>query len=114
MANAVFTTAATVECPHHSKVSVLSSSSKLTVNGKPVMMSANIADASLDGTCTQTTNTNTGQIVCSKVLSVSATTSTRLTVGSAFVVTATLAGLTDGAPQNAVDGSAGQALLTAA
>lgn len=114
MANAVFTTAATVECPHHSKASMLSSSSKLTVDGKSVMTRANIDGASLDGTCTQVTDTSTGHIVCSKVASVTGTISARLTVGSTFVVTATLGGLTDGFPQNAVDGSAGQSLLTAA
>lgn len=111
MANAVFTTAATVECPHHSKVSVLSSSSKLTVSGKPVMTSTDIVNASLDGSCPQNSS---GQTPCSKVVSVAGTSSTRLSVGSAFVVTATLSGLTNGVPLNAVDGSAGQALLTAA
>lgn len=113
MANAVFTTAATVECPHQSKVSALSSSNKLTVSGKPVMTATDIVNASLDGTCSQKDTTH-GQTPCSKVVSVSGTSSSKLSVGSAFVVTATLAGLTDGVPLNAVDGSAGQALLTAA
>jgi hypothetical protein len=114
MSNAVFVTAASVKCGHGGVVPVggLTSSSKLTVQGKPVMTGTQIVGAAFDASCGQA---GSNQTQCKHVASVVATVATRLTVGSTAVVTEKLTGTTDGAPVlNLLTGSAGQSLLTAA
>jgi hypothetical protein len=119
MGQAVFTTDATIQCPHGSKVPAggFASASKLTVNGKPAMTVSDFANTALDGTCSQKPPPS-GLLPCTMVVSVSGTISARLTVGSTAVVTGSLAGMTDGKPlfdlgAPPASSDAGQALLTA-
>jgi enamine deaminase RidA (YjgF/YER057c/UK114 family) len=114
MSNAVFVTAASVKCGHGGVVPTggLTSTSKLTVQGKPVMTSTQLVGAAFDTSCGQT---GSSQTQCKHVASVLTTVAARLTVGSTAVVTETLTGTTDGVPVlNLLTGSAGQSLLTAA
>jgi hypothetical protein len=91
----VVVTSSDVECPHKGVVS-LSSQAKLTVNGDKVVLKDGIANQSVSTACTTVTNTNTGTIQCSTVLSVTAGEATKLTCGGAAVMLKNLSGTTNG------------------
>ena len=103
----VLTKDSSVKCGHGATASV-SSSAKLTVSGKEVLLEDGPPTWSFDTNCGQV-DSSSGQKQCTKIASVSAGKSTKLTVGGKAVLLDTLAGMTDGSPSNtALNASAGQ------
>lgn len=101
---AVVTTAGSLKCPEQGSA-LLSSTAKLTVSGKPVMLYSGLQSVALFNGCTL-------QSPCTGVTPVSQGQASKLTVGSQPVL---LDNLTANTKNNAtpVTVSAGQAKLTA-
>jgi len=74
----------------------LSSSTKLTVNDDKVVLKDGINNQGVSTACTIKTDSNTGMIQCSTVLSVTAGEATKLTCSGAGVMLKNLAGTTNG------------------
>jgi hypothetical protein len=92
--------------------------SKLTVDGKPVLVLDGVNGKEVK-TCATVTDANTGLVKCSKVAAVAAGEAAKLTVGNAPVLLAeTFAGTTDGihpsgVPAAVLSAAANQTLMTA-
>lgn len=84
-----------VTCNHQGVVST-QGSSRLTVNGKGVLLKSGIQGQSVSPACTTKTDPNTGNKQCTSVTSVTAGESSRLTVDGKGVVLETLQGASDG------------------
>ena len=104
----VLTTGSTVKCSHQG-TATLSSTAKLTVGTKSVLLSTDFASWPIAG-CTQTGGPPTP---CTSIVSVAAGAATKLTVGGVAVLLDTLSGPTNGAPPGTVGATAGHTKLTA-
>lgn len=108
----VLTVGSTMQCGHGG-TAVLSGNAKLTVNGKSVLLESDFASWSIAVGCSQT-NTNASEVVCAKVLGISAGKSSKLTVSGKAVLTDDLEGSTSGAPKNTdLSASSDQSILEA-
>jgi hypothetical protein len=90
------TTASTIECPHKGKVTP-SSSTKLTVGEKPVLLSNQWSAWTIEG-CVNKTNTQTGTKECTKVATESGGEAAKLTVGGVAVLLGSAVAVSDGVP----------------
>src|SRR6266545_2066852 len=113
----VLTTASNVTCGHAPGKVQTSSTAKLTVSGRPVLLKSSIAGSSVSG-CSTPSDPNSGSVTCTLVTSVTTGDATKLTAGHAPVTLDTLAGGTNGTvsgtPQTLLSATAGQTKLTAA
>jgi hypothetical protein len=91
----VLTVSSTVKCAHGGSVS-LSSSAKLSVGGKKVVLMSGVQGAPISG-CPTPDDTNTPSTKCRTVVTANGT-STKLKVGGQPVVLDSLSGTTDGTP----------------
>jgi hypothetical protein len=92
---AALTLESSVTCNHQGVVST-QGSSRLTVNGKGVLLKSGIQGKSVSQDCMQKDDPNTKTKQCKTVTSVTSGESSRLTVDGNGVVLDTIAGLTDG------------------
>jgi hypothetical protein len=86
-----------VECPDKG-VATMSSSAKLTVSGKNVVVKDNLVGATLGG-CQQASSPP-ASVTCATLTEVISGEATKLTVGGQAVLLDSLKGLTSGAPKN--------------
>ncbi len=111
---AVLTTEGSLTCAHGFKVSA-DSATRLRVGTKAVLL-AELADKAVD--CKLPDDPNTGTKHCTKVTTVSAGESSKLTVGNVSVLLDVLAGFSDGTPPPTgaplLPAAAGQTRLRAA
>ena len=105
MAN-VLTTGSTVACLH-SGTATLSSSAKLSVGGKPVLLESEATSWPI----TQCKQVGTGLTPCTTIVSVSA--ASTLTVGGVPVLLDSLTGTTNGNPDKSLSAIGDQTKLTA-
>jgi hypothetical protein len=107
---AVVTAASLVACGHGGKVATVGTP-KLTVGGSPVLVASGVAGMTVTGCGTPTVTTTPPSSPCTTVLTVTTPTSlaTKLFVDGDPVVTAALAGTTNGV----VSGTTPQTLLSA-
>jgi len=96
----VVTEASDVECAHHGAAALTAVQPKLTVSGKGVLVKTDLLLALLSG-CIQT-NTNAGEVPCSKVDSLTSGEATKLTVRGSAVLLDSFAATTIGKPQNSL------------
>jgi hypothetical protein len=109
--SAVLTTASRVTCSSQGTVQT-SSSLKLQVSGRPVLVKAGIASKAISA-CTHPVDSSKGIAACQSVASVSGFAG-KLTAGGAGVALASLSGLGDSTnPVDTISASAGQTKLTA-
>lgn len=85
-----------VKCSHQGTVQLGPGAAKLKVNGKPVLLDADIQGMSVSG-CTNT-NTSAGQKPCTVVASLAAGAATKLAVSGTPVRLETTNGTTDSTP----------------
>lgn len=83
--------------PLHGGTVVVQSTAKLTTNNISVLLKRSIENKTVPD-CSTPTDTNTGTFPCSKVNSVTAGESTKLTVEGKNVILETLVGTTNGNP----------------
>jgi len=112
----VLTEATNLTCPNNGTVSK-SSSAKLRVSGHAVLLESQVPGWTIPGVpdpsaCTQT-DTSSGQVPCTKVISVTAGQAAKLTVGGSKVLLDSLEATTNGVPNNALSASPGAAKLQA-
>lgn len=94
----VLTADSIIHCPHSpGKLALTGITHKLTVQGKPVLVKADILATSVQG-CPNPTSSPPPSHTCTKINSVSSGEATKLKVGGVPVMLDTLAGLTDGFP----------------
>ena len=93
--------------PHHGGKAVTTSTAKLAVGGKQVLVAASL------GAIASCANSAPGEIKCTKVLTIIAGNATKLTVAGSPVLLDTLKGTTNGNPVGALAATAGQLTLTA-
>jgi hypothetical protein len=116
----VLTTASNVTCGHSGSVNT-SSSAKLTVGGKSVLLKSSIEGKTVGSCSTQPSTDPSGapqDVKCLTVSGVTAGEATKLTAGGSPVVLDTLAGSTDGmvaktTPQQLLSATADQGKLSA-
>ena len=115
----VLTISSNVTCGHSGKVQT-SSSAKLTVNKKAVLLKSSIASKSISNCSTTPASDTSGPtaIKCTTVSSVDSGEAKKLTAGGSAVMLDTLAGKTDGmvakvTPQLLLSANAGKSKLTA-
>jgi hypothetical protein len=110
---AVMTTDGSIKCAHGA-TATLSSSDKLKVSGKPVLLKSDADSWSFDANCAQK-DASSGQIQCSKIVSVTGGVATKLKVGGTPVLLASFAAQSNGKPDASVSAlSAGQSKLSSA
>ncbi len=114
---AVLTTQSNVTCGHSPGRVSTSSPLKLRVGTAAVLVKAGVQGKSV-GLCSTVTDPNSGAKQCTSVTSVTAGEANKLTAGGQKVVTAALAGGTDGTvggtPQLLLSATPAQSKLTAA
>jgi hypothetical protein len=104
----VLTTGSTISCKHGG-TATLSSSAKLRVGGNPVLLKADATTWAF----TKCGQVGTGLTPCTNIVSLSAGEAGKLTVGGVPVLLDSLAGQTNGKPENTLSATAGQNKLTA-
>ena len=104
------TTSSTLGCNHTGKVT-LTGSSKLTVQGSPVVTKSNAPTPLTLTGCTIADSTNTLQ--CKVIMSLANDTASKLNVAGSPVLLDSLSGQTDGKPENLVSATANQQKLNA-
>lgn len=118
----VLTTASTVLCdvflplplPHHGGTVTTTSTAKLTVGGKPVLVASSLGPIPAPGGTPCATVVAAGETPCTAVVTVlPASVASKLTVGGSPVVLETLTGTTNGVPPGALSAAANQTTLTA-
>ena len=112
----VLTTASNVTCGHGPGRVSATGEQRFTVSGAQVLLKAGIEGKSVSG-CTTVTNSNSADLMCPSVSSVTQGEATKLFVGSSAVVLDTLRGATNctvgGTPQDKLAATANQSKLTA-
>ncbi|WP_049822054.1 hypothetical protein [Arthrobacter sp. H41] len=93
---AVLTTGSTLVCPHGGTVTLGAGQSKLKVNGKSVLVQADVMGASVSGCGTPTVTAPPPTKPCTLVTSVLTGPTPKLTVGGQPVLLDNAQGLTDG------------------
>jgi hypothetical protein len=110
---AVMTTAGSIKCAHGA-TAALSSSDKLKVSGQSVLLKSDVDAWSFDANCAQK-DASSGQVQCSKIVSVTGGVATKLKVGGTPVLLASFAAQSNGKPDASVAAqSAGQSKLSSA
>ena len=109
----LLTASGEVKCGHGGTAQI-SGEGKLTVNGAAVMCESDVTSWVIPPGCSQTTS-DTGQVPCATLQSVTGGTSSKLTVGGSKVLLASMTAVSkEGKPANDVSATdAGQDKVTA-